>query len=293
MSTISNSVLAVSPNIRVWSGRKYDRQVSDEVAVQKAASLNSGRYNKNLLPEGAESLKAVQQKAGLIRNEHYRRTLPLYDGVQAIRAEGYFDYAQWWNQQEAEYLALVTVFVGEYPALMAKAAKALGPMWRAEDYPQAHEVADKFGISVNIFPLPADTQFEAFVSSLGEEVVAGLTANLREQQEKMIREAMQEAWQRLYEAIKKMQEKCAIPVGETGSVFRDTMVENILRLTEVLPTLNLTDDPNLTGMVDQVRRELAVYSAESLRNVPSSREDAANKAAEIMRAMGAFMGGTR
>lgn len=293
MSIISNSVLAVSPNIRVWSGRKYDRQVSDEVAVQKAASLNSGRYNKNLLPEGAESLKAVQQKAGLIRNEHYRRTLPLYDGVQAIRAEGYFDYAQWWNQQEAEYLALVTVFVGEYPALMAKAAKALGPMWRAEDYPQAHEVADKFGISVNIFPLPADTQFEAFVSSLGEEVVAGLTANLREQQEKMIREAMQEAWQRLYDAIKKMQEKCAIPVGETGSVFRDTMMENILRLTEVLPTLNLTDDPNLTGMVDQVRRELAVYSAESLRNVPSSREDAANKAAEIMRAMGAFMGGTR
>lgn len=294
MSTdISRRVLAISPNIRVWSGRKYDKDVSNEVAVQKAASLNSGRYNKNLLPEGADSLKAVQQKAGLIRNEHYRRTLPLYDGVQAIRAEGYFDYAQWWNQQEAEYLALVNTFVGEYPALMAKAAKALGPMWKPEDYPQAHEVAGKFGISVNVFPLPSGTQFEAFVSALGEEVVEGLSANLQVQQEKMIREAMQEAWQRLYDAIKKMQEKCAIPAGETGSVFRDTMVENILRLTEVLPTLNLTDDPDLTSMVDQVRRELAVYSAESLRNVPSSREDAAAKAAEIMRTMGAFMGGTR
>lgn len=288
---VTNRVLAISPNIRVWSGRKYDKSVSDEVAIQKSAVRDAGRYNKNLLPEGADSLKAVQQKAGYIRNEHYRRTLPLYDGVQAIRSEGYFDYAAWWNTQEAEYHALVSVFVAEYPSLMAKAAKALSTMWRAEDYPPAHDIASKFGISVNVFPLPSGTQFEAFVSTLGEDVVEELSANMREQQQRMIEEAMREAWTRLYDAVRKMHEKCVVPAGDPGSVFRDSMVENLLRLTEVLPVLNLTDDPTLTGMVDQVRREIACYSAEALRNDPGARVDAANKAAEIMRTMGAFMKG--
>lgn len=288
---ISSRILAISPNIRVWSGRKYDREVSEEVAQQKAASRNSGRYNKNLLPEGADSLKAVQQKAGHIRNEHYRRTLPLYDGVQAIRAEGYFDYAAWWNQQEAEYKALIDSFVAEYPALMARASKALGDMWRAEDYPSQYEVAGKFGVDINVFPLPAGTQFEALVSTLGQEVVDGLATNLQEQQQRMIRDAMTEAWQRLYEVVRKMQEKCAVPVGEKGSVFRDSMLENLLQVVDVMPVLNLTDDRALDDIVQRVKQELAPYTLEGLRNVPDARQAAADKAAEIMRTMGAYMGG--
>ena len=46
--SISSSAMLVELNISVWTGRKFDKGVSAEVAFNKQADNNSGNYNKKL-----------------------------------------------------------------------------------------------------------------------------------------------------------------------------------------------------------------------------------------------------
>ncbi len=50
---LNRDAMLVGLYIAVWSGRLYDRQASDHVAVAHEASTGAGRYNKRLLPKAA------------------------------------------------------------------------------------------------------------------------------------------------------------------------------------------------------------------------------------------------
>ena len=46
---LNRDAMLVGLHIAAWSGRLYDRQASDHVAVAHEASTGAGRYNKRLL----------------------------------------------------------------------------------------------------------------------------------------------------------------------------------------------------------------------------------------------------
>ena len=46
---LNRDAMLVGLHIAAWSGRQYDRQASDHVAVAHEASTGAGRYNKRLL----------------------------------------------------------------------------------------------------------------------------------------------------------------------------------------------------------------------------------------------------
>ena len=50
---LTNDAMQVSLRITAWSGRLYDRQASNHVAVHHDAAASAGRYNKCLLPKAA------------------------------------------------------------------------------------------------------------------------------------------------------------------------------------------------------------------------------------------------
>ena len=50
---LTHDAMLVSLRINSWSGRLYDRQASQQVAVHNDADTNAGRYNKRLLPKQA------------------------------------------------------------------------------------------------------------------------------------------------------------------------------------------------------------------------------------------------
>ena len=48
---LTHDAMLVSLRINSWSGRLYDRQASQQVAVHNDADTSAGRYNKRLLPK--------------------------------------------------------------------------------------------------------------------------------------------------------------------------------------------------------------------------------------------------
>ena len=74
---LTHDAMLVSLRINSWSGRLYDRQASQQVAVHNDADTNAGRYNKRLLPKQAfTALAATMSNA---RTSHNANTLPWDD----------------------------------------------------------------------------------------------------------------------------------------------------------------------------------------------------------------------
>jgi hypothetical protein len=84
----------------------------------------------------------------------------------------------------------------------------------------------------------------------------------------------------------------AYKVGEKGveHPFRDTVVTNLVRLVDVLPKLNVTGDPELERLGEQLRRSLLVDPNE-LRKSETSRTETARAAAAIAQQMAGYMAG--
>ena len=71
---LTDDAMQVSLRITAWSGRLYDRQASNHVAVHHEASTSAGRYNKRLLPKAA--FAALTATVSACRTAHYEQTLP-------------------------------------------------------------------------------------------------------------------------------------------------------------------------------------------------------------------------
>ena len=74
--------------------------------------------------------------------------------------------------------------------------------------------------------------------------------------------------------------------------FRDSIVTNLVELVDVMPRLNVTGDPELNRLADQVRSSLLVDPAE-LRKSESVRTETAMKAARIAQQMSAYRPATK
>jgi hypothetical protein len=102
-----------------------------------------------------------------------------------------------------------------------------------------------------------------------------------------------ELWYRLYEAVHHMAERLSsYQVTKEGveHPFRDSVVVNLVKLVEVLPKLNVTADPELDRLTQEVRAALLVDPQE-LRQSATKRSDTAKAAAEIAARMSGYMAG--
>jgi hypothetical protein len=76
-----------------------------------------------------------------------------------------------------------------------------------------------------------------------------------------------------------MADKLAVPVGEKGSTFRSSLISNIRDLAEVMPGLNITNDPQLDALAAKAM-QLTGYTAEDLKS-SGLRAEVQKRAAEL------------
>lgn len=279
---LSDKALLVQLSISQWTARKYDKKATEQVASANNAAVQSGRYNKSLLPMN-DFLANVHQKSTLIRKKYYANTLPWgIDGTQILPSANYLSFMTDFRKEKYEWQMVVNSFLSEYMRLKTHARVSLNTLYNEADYPSQDEVASKFNMDMSIMPVP-DGDFRVDVA---EEELARITADVERRVVDASQNAMKEAWNRLHDRVKHMAEK----LDDPKAVFRDTLVENTREICSVLTRLNFTDDPNLEAMRQEVERSLTKHHPDALRNDPDLRRDKAAEAKAIMAKMGAFMG---
>jgi hypothetical protein len=240
---LNDKALQVSLIISQWTARKYDKKISNEVEENHNAK-DAGRYNKLLISK--EKLQKIQKAVGKLRNFHYINTLPWGDnGERMLPSANYFTYVNELRVLESEFNEVVKEFLANYDHYVDDARNTLGDMFNINDYPTKNQVTEKFGVKVVRLPIPNND----FRVDLGEEEIAKLKTAMEAEITDRITYAMKDAWSRVKEVLVAMKDK----LNEKDAIFRNSLFGNVEDLVNVLPKLNVTDDPKINEICEDMK----------------------------------------
>jgi hypothetical protein len=275
---ITERAMLAAVHISIWTAVKHDRKISRDVADQHGAHQGAGRYNKQLL-RGADKLEELRTLAGQVRQYFYKITLPWSDeGFRLLPSNLYFDLTARMREFEASFELGVEGFLQVYPQYIEQVRPELNGLFREEDYPAADKLRKKFGVKLEILPIPSGNDFRVQMSAEEQARVAReIDTNVRQS----LTRGTEDLWKRLREVVSHMVDR----LNEPESRFHATLVTNVLDMVEILPRLNVNGDTDLNRFAEQVKDRLCNYSAQDLKKHDLLRVTTAADAANIVAEM--------
>jgi Protein of unknown function (DUF3150) len=281
-SPLSRKAVLVSLNISTWAARKFDREVTAETNRRRGATDDAGRYNKLLI--GAEHLKAIQSVVGEAREKFYRYTRPWADGTGILPNVSYAKFSTEFRALKQRFNEVADEFAANFPAYVTERKKALNGLFREDDYPSASEIRSKFAFDTKFANVPDAGDFRSDV--LDDDTVNDIRSEIAEGERKAEGEVMAHTYHEIADVVGKMAKKLKDfkAEGKTAkeSYFKDSLVENIRELTELLPTFNLTGDAKLAELTSRLQSELCVEDPKTLRDNDNVRVAVQKSAEEIL-----------
>ena len=279
---ITERAMLAAVHISIWTAIKHDRKVSREVAEQHGAYAGAGRYNKQLLRE-AERLESLRSLAGQIRQYFYKITLPWSDeGFRLLPAHFYFELTTKMREFEQAFAQQVEEFLAIYPSYIEQVRPELNGLFREEDYPSTEKLRNKFGVKLEVLPIPSGNDFRV---TLSEEEQARVVREIDENVRQSLQKGTEDLWARLKGVVAHMVER----LNEPESRFHASLMTNICELVELLPRLNVNQDEELNHFAGEIRDRLCGFTARDLKKNEILRAATANDAAEILTKMDAVL----
>jgi hypothetical protein len=275
---IGSNAMLVDLNISVWTGRKMDKKVSEEVDNAKGTKARAGNYHKKLLA-GSDKLERVQKIASSIRTWNNMQTLPWSNaGSRLLPMKSFFDYKAVLNNLEQEFNTAVDEFLQEYPQLVSSSAFTLGGLFDRNEYPTADELRNKFKLNYMFSPIPEAGDFRVEVE---ESAKKELQEQYQAHYEAKLNEAMKETWDRLFDVLSRISERLDY-TDESKKVFHNTTITNAQELCGLLSSLNVTNDPKLEQARVQLERALNGVQPEDVRESEAIRTSVKARVDEIL-----------
>ena len=282
--SIKNKALLVNLKISQMSGFKIDKGATEQVALTNNSSMEAGRYNKNLFAS-TDLLSNIKSKTNDIRKKFYHNTLPWgLKGTHMLPSANFMDFSAEFRADKKDWFSLVDEFIVGIPKIKVDAPRVLGKMYNEADYPTEEEARARFSMDMEITSIPDD---DFRVQGISDDELDTIRKDITNKVTTATEDAMNVAWQRLYDTVSHMAETLADPAKN----FKNTLVENTQDICSVLTRLNVTDDPNLERLRQEVEASLTTTNPEVLRHDPDARRDTAEDAKAIMDKMGSFMRG--
>lgn len=292
ISTLPDTALVARLYIAQWQGFKYDRQLSEQLVSQHGAERGTARVNKLIVEK--EWIDPITQALGRVYAHHVKHTLPWLDnGSRILASRMHVDYMSEHKRLVRDATDTIQAGLRTYPEQIRSAPKRLNGMCKISDFPPPSRLAEKFIIELNFLPVPVDDIRCAGVSS---EELGAMNASKERELERAIESANRDAWMRMYSAVRHMVDRLKLyedreqrkgkgeKVGKEGT-FKDSIVDNIRELVELLPKMNFSGDESLDKMVAYLDRKLCGADADALRESAATRTDTIRNADKILKAM--------
>jgi hypothetical protein len=279
VSKLSSSALVVNLSLSVWTGRKLDKRVSEEVDQQNSTKTRAGNYHKNLLA-GSGKLTEITKVANAIRSWLYGVTQPWGDNGDRVLNMAYFmEFKDRLTDYEGQFALSVNNFLSDYDTLVSAAAFQLGDLFNREDYPTRESIESKFAMRYSMTPLPQAGDFRV---DIGEEGLKELQEQYEGVLKARVEGAMHEAWERLHDCLTRMSERLEDSDDGKRKIFRDSLVENAIEICGLLKSFNITNDTRMDEMRRQLEDAMRGVDADSLRDSDSLREQTKRKVDSIL-----------
>ena len=275
MSTFLLGYISVSfPEMRV-TARKEARD------VEKANGAVDGTVSASKkLMAGVDAHKYIKDWRNTALRDWRTVTLPWYDGkvpVRAFNANIALQLRQQNADWEEEYFKRVDLFMPQYPAIRAQRQFEMGTLFSEREFPAPDALRARFRWSCPTWTVCPDPNDLRLVQGLDQAEVDAMIVSARQEEEQRIANAVGCAAKRLYEVVVKLKEKLDIKIGDEGAVFRDSKLDNIIEIVNLMPAFNITNDKQLADLAVQAR-SLVTTPADQLRTDAEQRAKTAEKA---------------
>jgi len=279
MGIVDNSML-VNLSMSVWSGRKLDRQVSEEVDAAKSTRTRAGNYNKNLFA-GVVELEAVISVSKAIRFWHTRHTLPWSDGGERLLPlPNFLAYKKELAEWEQKFKEVVDLFCAKYSTLIAAQAFQLGALFNRDEYPDPNLITNKFALHCTFSPVPGVGDWRIQTDdTLRQE----LEAQYEKAYANRLSNVTNDLWQRLHTCLTHMSEKLVERGEGKRKVIRDSLLGNAVELCGLLSRLNVLNDPALEIARKQLESVLSGLDVQDLRKSDGARKEIKTQVDDILK----------
>lgn len=260
--SISSSAMFVELSIATWTGRKLDKRASSEVTTSNNAAKGVANVNKKLLGDCAE-LDAVQKFVANARNVHYSSTMPWSDmGLRLLPTARMFKYNEQMTALQGEFQVLVNKFLDAYGWEIGQAQIKLGDLFNPDEYPSTDKLAEKFRFNLNMMPVPDVGDFRLDINNEARDL---LTQQYADYYTTQLKNAMSDLWQRARASLAKMSERLDYADRDTKKVFRDSLVDNVVEIVDLMKTCNITGDSHMAAIATSLENALLGVTPDALR----------------------------
>lgn len=280
--SITEKAMVLNLQIGIWQGYRLDKEASRKVVEDAGADSDAARVNKHLVPK--ESLKPIVSASSAVRSHFYEKTLPWKDNGDRLLTRVMFrDFIEVHEGLVGTFKDAVEDFLADgYVQARAKAEFRMGDLFNPNDYPAPETLRRRFYIGMDIDPVTAAGDFRV---EIDDDQLASVRKTMEDAMSQRLNRAMRDVWGRLSEVVGHFAAKMG-----SDDIFRDATVRNIEELVDILPGLNVMDDPDLAAIAAEVKAKLTGIDPKDLRKQPDVRSQAAQDAKEIMERMSGFMG---
>jgi hypothetical protein len=279
--SIADNCMVVNLQIGAWTGQRLDKETTRRVTEEARADSDAVRVNKHLIDK--DLLKPVLTAAGAVRAHFYARTLPWKDnGDRLLVRKLYREFIDEHERLVGGFNLEVTKFLDEsYASALAKAEFRMGSLFSLDDYPAPITLRHKFYVGLDIDSV---TEASDFRVRLETEERDRITARIESATGDRLKRAMLDVWGRLADTLGHFQAK----MGSDG-IFRDSTIRNVEEIVDLLPALNILDDPDLEQIRQTVKLLISGIDLKQVRTDKVQRSAAAGEAQRIIDEMAGFM----
>lgn len=280
--SVSSASMLVELSIGAWTGRKLDKRASQEVTDQAKAAKGVANVNKKLLGDCAE-LDAVQKFVANSRNVHYSSTAPWSDtGLRILPTSRYFKYHEQMTGLQNEFGRLVEAFLTAYDWEISQAQVKLGSLFIPEDYPTTDSLRSKFKFRINYIPLPDTGDWRV---DMEQEALNTLKDHYESFYKAQLNTALKDVWTRTHEALSKMSERLDYTDDSTKKIFRDSLVDNVMEVVDLLGDFNITGDVQMTAMKNRLEDAMRGVTPDALREDEYLRQKTKQEVDAVLKAL--------
>lgn len=279
---LTERAMVMNLSIGIWQGYRLDKEASRRVTEQSGADADAARVNKHLVAK--EKLKPIVTAQNAVRTHFYDNTLPWRDnGDRLMTRLLYTKFIEEHERLVGEFEVAVDRFLTrDYPAAIETAAFRMGELFKRDDYPPVRELRHRFYVRLDIDAITTSNDFRVAIDA---DHIARVKEQMESAAEQRVQQAMQSVWRRMAETLSYFHARMSDP----DAVFRDSTVTNLAELIDLIPGLNVLDDPQIEEIRVMLKSSLGGISAKEIRKDPAFRQELADQADEIKSKMAGFM----
>lgn len=278
-----NKVLIVWLKTRCLGQSTQDEELSTKVTRQEGMEEGAARVTRELMSKQTLPIRRLHKQASKYQLtssfEGFGPTRLIVASLQPAIEER----LRWFRERHA---ILVQEFVDHYDdALVAEQIKH-GPRFRASDYPDKSQVAEKFSIEWGFTPLAMPSQFQE--SLLSEELRAQLQTQYAAQAQAAIANIENESIANLLRLVRNVADELSKPKPVlVDSENRKGVIPRLREAIALLPQHNLTGNATIESLAAACNAQLSL-ATEALRDSEYVRTATATAARSILSQFGSY-----